>query len=55
VLRDNKKAVYIKLSDSFLQQHGVAYQPNMAEVESQSQVTLNPVCKPNFAVMAKSA
>jgi len=33
-LRENKKIVYMKLSDEFLEMHGLHYSPTMAEFEA---------------------
>jgi len=33
-LRENKKIVYIKLGESFLDQFGLEYSPSMAEFEA---------------------
>lgn len=54
-LRENKKIVYIKLSDQFLDMHGLEYGPSMAEFESQTTVQLGPLIKPNINAMSKSA
>ena len=35
-LRENKKIVYIKLSDQFLDVNGLEYSPSMAEFEGQT-------------------
>ena len=54
-LRENKKIVYIKLSDIFLDMHQLEYSPSMAEFEKQTTVVLAPLIKPNFNIMAKNA
>lgn len=54
-LRENKKIVYIKLSEAFLDMNGLEYNPNMAEFEQNSPIVLVPLIKPAFHDMAKTA
>jgi hypothetical protein len=51
---NNKRIAYIKINDQFLHMFGLHYNPQMAEYESQAQIQLGPMIKPNFATMAKS-
>ena len=52
-LMNNKRIAYIKLNENFLHMFGLHYNPQMAEYDSQAQVQLDPLIKPNFATMAK--
>ena len=54
-MRENKKIVYIKLSEEFLQRYGLEYSQSMAEFEAQTTIVLSPPIKANFQSMAKSA
>lgn len=45
------RILYIKLSDNFLQNHGLQYKPEMADFRD---VFLTPVTKPNFTTMSKN-
>lgn len=54
-LPHNKKVVYIRLNDNFLNMHGLDYNSAMDEFESQATIVLGPRIKPMFAQMAKSA
>ena len=53
-LRENKKIVYIKLSDPFLDANGLEYSPSMAEFESQTTIVLGPPIKLQYPTMAKN-
>ena len=54
-LRENKKIVYIRLSDAFLDMNGLEYNPQMAEFEQNTTVILAPTIQPIYAEMAKAA
>jgi len=50
------RILYIKLNDTFLSTHGLAYKPEMAEFEKEANnVVTDPLTKPNFTLMAKTA
>jgi len=53
-LMNNKRIAYIKINDQFLHMFGLQYNPQMEEYESQAQIQLGGMIKPNFATMAKS-
>lgn len=53
-LMNNKRIAYIRLNDNFMHMHGLHYNPQMAEFESQAQIQMGPLIKPNFSVMAKN-
>lgn len=53
-LRENKKIVYIKLSEPFLDANGLEYSPSMAEFESQTTIVLGPPIKLQYPTMAKN-
>jgi len=48
------KIPYIKLSDTYLQQHGLQYKAGQKEFESGQNIVMGPTVKPNFPAMAKS-
>jgi hypothetical protein len=54
-LRENRKIVYIKLDQMFLDMHQLEYAQNMAEFEAQTTLVLGPPQKANFNTMAKNA
>jgi len=55
-VRENIRILYAKLSDNFLGTHHLAYKPEMADFESAANnVVTEPLTKPNFAAMSKTA
>lgn len=49
------KVVYVKLSDHFMSNHGLAYKQGYLELESQQALVMGPTVKPNYAAMSKNA
>ena len=55
-IKDNIRILYVRLSENFLGNFQLDYKPEMAEFESEAQnIFLEPLTKPNYAAMAKSA
>jgi hypothetical protein len=53
-IRENIRILYVKLSETFLGQHGLMYKPEMAEFEKEAKnLVMEPLQKPNFAAMSK--
>jgi len=50
---NNKRVAYVKMNDNFMKNYGLHYNPQMEEYESQAQIQLGPMIKPNFSTMAK--
>ena len=50
------RILYVKLSDNFLATHHLQYKPEMQQFEMEAKdLAFEPLTKPNFAAMAKSA
>jgi len=55
-IRDNVRILYVKLSETFQGQHYLVYKPEMADLEKEAKnLVMEPLTKPNFATMAKTA
>ena len=54
-VRDNQKLIFIRLGEQFLQNHGLQYNPQYAELEANVNPVMSPLVKPNYAQMAKAA
>ena len=56
-IRENVRILYVRLSDNYMNNHGLQYKPEMLEFErdGKNEVTMEPLTKPNFAKMSQNA